>query len=110
MICFLTPTYSEVHSQGFLCELLGSIILSASLVLGIVAALAIILVIHNYSKFKRFELRVLRPLALVQSCRGREISHGKKDGDTGMVSTEGKKGSPQEREPSWSWYRGVPYS
>jgi len=48
--------------------------------------------------FKKVELQVLRPLALVQSCRGREISHGEKDGDTGMVSTEGEKGSPQERE------------
>ena len=50
------------------------------------------------ARFKRFELQVLWPLALVQSCRGREISHGEKDGDTGMVSTEGEKGSPQERE------------
>ena len=50
------------------------------------------------ARFKRVELWVLWPLALVQSCRGREISHGKKDGDTGMVSTEGKKGSPQERQ------------
>jgi len=50
------------------------------------------------ARFKKFELQVLWPLALVQFCRGREISHGEKDGDTGMVSTEGEKGSPQERE------------
>jgi len=40
------------YIRKHICELLGGIILSACLVLGIVAALAIILVIHNYGNSK----------------------------------------------------------
>ena len=36
----------------YFCELLGNIILSACLVGGFVAALAVIRVIHNYGKFE----------------------------------------------------------
>ena len=45
--CFLTSAYSQVRSECF-WELLGSIILSACLVWGVVASLAIFLLVHQY--------------------------------------------------------------
>ena len=43
---------TQRYVREYLCELLGSIILSACLGLGFVASLAVIQVIHNYGKFK----------------------------------------------------------
>jgi len=51
------------------------------------------------ARFKRIEST--GPMALSSSpvpAEEERVSHGEKAGDTGKVSTEGEKGSPQERE------------
>jgi len=40
------------YIHEYVCQLLGSIILSAFLVWGLVASLAIILLVHHYGKFE----------------------------------------------------------